>query len=95
MVEHHGVGGSPTPFIIKYNSTYIGEDVNATYGYTYVSNSTLSGVNGTAIAQKYGAFITAVLAFLTIGGTILGILWFFKYARPLLSKQEGISGMTA
>lgn len=57
--------------------------------------SSLTIINTTNIAESYGAFVTAILAFLTIGGTIIGIMWFFKYVRPLLSKKEGISGMTA
>ena len=57
--------------------------------------SSLSIINTTAISAQYGAFVTAILAFLTVGGTIIGIMWFFKYVRPLLSKKEGIAGMTA
>jgi large-conductance mechanosensitive channel len=57
--------------------------------------STLTIINTTAISENYGAFVTAILAFLTVGGTIIGIMWFFKYVRPLLSKNEGIAGMTA
>ena len=57
--------------------------------------SSLTIINVTTISDSYGSFITAVLAFLTIGGTIIGIMWFFRYVRPLLSKKEGVSGMTA
>jgi large-conductance mechanosensitive channel len=57
--------------------------------------TTLTIINTTAISANYGAFVTAVLAFLTIGGTIIGIMWFFKYVRPLLSRKDGLSGMTA
>lgn len=57
--------------------------------------SSLTIINTTAISTNYGSFVTAILAFLTVGGTIIGIMWFFKYVRPLLSKKEGISGMTA
>ncbi len=57
--------------------------------------STLAIINTTNISTSYGAFVTAILAFLTVGGTIIGIMWFFKYVRPLLSKKDGISGMTA
>lgn len=81
--------------ILTDTSAYIGEDVNATYGYTYESNGTLSGVNVTSLKSDFGGFITAILSFIVIMGTILGILWFFKYVRPLLSRKEGIQGMTA
>ena len=57
--------------------------------------TSLDIINVTAVSAQYGDFITAILAFLTIGGTIIGILWFFKYAKPLLSKKEGLNGMTA
>ena len=57
--------------------------------------SSLTIINTTSISTSYGAFVTAILAFLTVGGTIIGIMWFFKYVRPLLSKKDGISGMTA
>lgn len=57
--------------------------------------SSLTIINVTEISDTYGSMITAVLAFLTIGGTIIGIVWFFKYVRPLLSKKDGVSGMTA
>jgi len=39
--------------------------------------------------------VTAVLAFLTIGGTIIGIVWLLKYVKGLFDKNSGISGMTA
>ena len=57
--------------------------------------SSLTIINTTTISANYGAFVTAILAFLTVGGTIIGIMWFFKYVKPLLSKKEGLSGMTA
>ena len=57
--------------------------------------SSLTIINTTTISSNYGAFVTAILAFLTVGGTIIGIMWFFKYVKPLLSKKEGLSGMTA
>lgn len=81
--------------ILQDGSPYIGEDVNVTYVYTYESNSTLSGVNVTTLKTDFGLFITAILSFIAIGGTLLGILWFLRYAKPLLSKEEGIKGMSA
>jgi hypothetical protein len=81
--------------IFQDDSPFIGEDVNATYDYSYVSNNTLSGVNVTELKNNYGAFITAILSFIVIGGTIIGIMWFLKYVKPVLSKKEGINGLTA
>jgi len=57
--------------------------------------TTLAIINTTTISTQYGAFVTAVLAFLTIGGTIIGIVWLLKYVKGLFDKNSGISGMTA
>ncbi len=57
--------------------------------------SALTIINTTAISEQYGAFVTAVLAFLTIGGTIIGIVWLLKYVKGLFDKKSGISGMSA
>ena len=55
----------------------------------------LTIINTTAVSEQYGAFVTAVLAFLTIGGTIIGIVWLLKYVIGFFDKNSGISGMTA
>jgi len=52
-------------------------------------------VNVTALSETYGAAVVALTAFLTIGGTIIGILWFWSYAKKLLSGKQGLSSMTA
>jgi len=57
--------------------------------------TSLTIINTTTISENYGAFVTAVLAFLTIGGTIIGIVWLLKYVKGLFDKKSGISGMTA
>ena len=51
-------------------------------------------INVTALSATYGAAVVAITAFLAIGGTIIGILWFWKYAKGLLDKKSGIA-MTA
>ena len=75
-------------------SSFNGTDWNVTYSYTYDTERTLSGVNVNTLSTNFGAFITAILAFLTIGGTIIGIVWLLKYVRGLFAKKSGISGMT-
>ena len=55
----------------------------------------LTIINTTTISTQYGAFVTAVLAFLTIGGTIIGIVWLLKYTKELFAKKSGVSGLTA
>lgn len=52
-------------------------------------------INVTALSVTYGAAVVAVTAFLTVGGTIIGILWFWKYAKGLLSKKGGLGEMSA
>jgi len=76
-------------------SSFNGTDWNVTYTYTYDTDSTMSGVNVNTLKTNFGAFITAILSFIVIGGTIIGIVWLLKYVKPLFSKKEGISGMTA
>jgi large-conductance mechanosensitive channel len=57
--------------------------------------SSLTIINTTSISTSYGAFVTAILAFLTIGGTIIGIVWLLKYVKGLFDKKSGLNGMTA
>ena len=52
-------------------------------------------INVTALSETYGAAVIAVTAFLVVGGTIIGILWFWKYAKTLLTKKGGLSDMAA
>lgn len=52
-------------------------------------------INVTTLSETYGATVVALTAFLAIGGTIIGILWFWKYAKGLLSGKSGLAGMSA
>jgi hypothetical protein len=81
--------------ILKSPSAYIGKNINATYTYSYYANNTLSGLNVEDVKQDFGLFITGVLGFLAIIGTLLGILWVFNYIKPMFSKEEGLASMTA
>jgi len=76
--------------ILQDDSPFIGEDINATYDYTYESNSTLSGVNVTDLKTKFSLFITAVISLFAVGGTILGVLWLLPYIKPLFDKNGGL-----
>ena len=77
--------------ILTNTSAYIGEDVNATYGYTYGTNNTLSGINSTDLKNKFSAFVTAIIALFVVGGTILGVLWLLPYIKPLFQKNSGLN----
>jgi len=52
-------------------------------------------INVTALSDTYGAAVVALTAFLTVGATIVGIVWFLKYVKGLFDKKSGLSGMTA
>lgn len=52
-------------------------------------------INVTALSETYGSAIVAVTAFLVTGGTIIGIIWFVKYAVRLFQKKGGLAQMTA
>jgi len=76
-------------------STYIDEDVNATYTYSYASGTSLAGVNVTKVTSDFGSFVTNLIAFLAVIGTILGVVWLVIYVRKLFDKKEGIANITA
>jgi hypothetical protein len=55
----------------------------------------LTIINVSELESTYGLAVIAITAFLVVGGTIIGILWFWKYAKTLLSDKGGLSGMKA
>ena len=57
--------------------------------------SSLTIINTTLIAEQFGLFITGLLAFLAIIGTIVGVVWLVFYVKMLFDKKSGISNMTA
>lgn len=72
--------------ILTSASSYIGEDINVTYAFTYDSGTSLAGVNVTNISQNFGEFITGLLGFLGIIGIVLGVIWLILYVARLFSK---------
>ena len=86
--------GDDCKIILTDGSDYIGEDVNITYGYTYTTNNTLSGINVNGLRTTFSLFVTAITALIVVGGTLLGVLWILPYIKPLLKKDSGI-GMAA
>ena len=72
--------------ILQDDSPYVGETLNATYGFTYASGTSLAGVNVTKIADDFGEFITGLLGFLGIIGIVLGVIWLIMYVAKLFSK---------
>ena len=65
---------------------------------TILSNSTFSSltiINTTAISNSFGTFVTNLIAFLAVIGTIVGIVWLVMYVKKLFDKKEGLSGISA
>lgn len=63
-----------------------------------LSNSVFSAltiINTTEIAESFGDFVTGLIAFLAIIGTIVGVVWLAKYVRKLFDKDEGLTNLTA
>lgn len=57
--------------------------------------SSLTIVNATALQATFAAFVVAATALITVGGTILGVLWILPYIKPLFDKKGGLGGMSA
>ena len=72
--------------IMQDGSPYNGTTLNATYGFSYSSGSSLAGVNVTQISENFGEFITGLLGFLGIIGIVLGVIWLIMYVAKLFSK---------
>lgn len=52
-------------------------------------------INVTLLSETYGLAVVAVTAFLIVGGTIIGIVWFIKYVIALFDKKTGMGQITA
>jgi len=70
-------------------------DVYISYTYDQASGTSLAGVNVTEIRDDFGSFVTNLIAFLAVIGTVLGVVWLVLYVRRLFSKKEGIQEITA
>jgi len=70
-------------------------DVAISYTYSYNSGTSLAGFNASQATEAFGAFVTNLIAFLAVMGTILGVIWLVLYVRRLFDKKEGIQGVTA
>jgi len=65
---------------------------------TLLANSVFSSltiINTTALGESFGTFVTNLVAFLAIIGTIVGVVWLVMYVKKLFDKQEGIQAITA
>jgi len=57
--------------------------------------SSLTIINTTAISASFGSFVTNLIAFLAVIGTIVGVVWLVMYVRKLFDKKEGLTNITA
>jgi len=57
--------------------------------------SSLTIINTTAIADSFGTFVTNLIAFLAVLGTIVGVIWLVMYVKKLFDKKEGLQGISA
>ena len=52
--------------------------------------SSLTIINVTEISTNFGAFVTALIGFLALLGTVVAIVWLIAYIKPLFDKSNGI-----
>ena len=57
--------------------------------------STLTIINTTAVSESFGDFVTNLIAFLAVIGTIVGVVWLVMYVKMLFDKKEGLEGISA
>lgn len=67
--------------------------IGSVLGSTVFASITI--INVSELSDTYGAAVVALTAFLTVGATIAGIVWFLKYVKGLFDKKDGLAGMTA
>lgn len=57
--------------------------------------SSITIINVTAVGEAFGDFVTGLIAFLAIIGTIVGVVWLVFYVKALFDKKTGIQALTA
>lgn len=63
-----------------------------------LSNSVFTSVdiiNTSKLTESFGGFVTGVIAFFAIAGTLIGILYLVKYVVKLFSNQDGLGSIDA
>jgi len=65
---------------------------------TLLANSVFSSItiiNVTALGNSFGLFVTGLIGFLAIIGTVVGVVWLVSYVKKLFDKNEGLQSITA
>lgn len=57
--------------------------------------SSLTIINTTALGIEFGSFVTNLIAFLAVLGTIVGVVWLVSYVKKLFDKKDGLQGISA
>lgn len=52
--------------------------------------SSLTIINTTELSNAFGLFVTGLIGFLGVTGTIIAIVWFIGYVKTLFDKKTGI-----
>ena len=83
--------------VVTNSSSFIWENVSLSYTYTYsvASGTSLAGLNVTEISNDFGTFVTNLIAFLAVIGTIVGVVWLVMYVRKLFDRKDGLQAISA
>lgn len=57
--------------------------------------SAITIINVTLLTEQFGLFVTGLIAFLAIIGTIVGVVWLVFYVKALFDKKTGLQSITA
>lgn len=57
--------------------------------------SELTIINTTSLSEAFGLFVTGLIAFLAIMGTVAGIAWLVSVIKPLFDRKSGLQGIAA
>ena len=81
--------------VVTNATVYTNGNVSISYTYNYASGTSLAGLNVSEIQEDFGSFVTNLIAFLAVIGTIIGVVWLVLYVRKLFDKKQGIQDLTA
>lgn len=57
--------------------------------------SSITIINVTDLQNQFGLFVSGLVAFLAIIGTIVGVVWLVFYVKQLFDKKDGLQGISA
>ena len=57
--------------------------------------SSITIINITELQENFGLFVTGLVAFLAIIGTIVGVVWLVTYVKQLFDKKKGLQSISA